>query len=387
MRRYDTLKHIVYGLLALFITVTFLHASETRVSTMGNTAIFLKDQSNVMLFPGTLLKYSNLVIGEMRAKNDDSRYTLGVHMDYDKMASGLYVNMPVFSPLLTTGLGNFAGLTATIRNSYVFMLGMDLGGMDVGFGIQTAGSKFETGSGAAKTDESASYIGLMGGVSNDKMDIGGLIELPSIEQKAGGVTSDYSGFGITANGRMYLMKHKGATIFPVGRLTFGSSSFEVKNGGSVDYSTLIIAGGVGVEKEINENNLLIVGLELFSLSSLTSDIKDGTETNVSTITLPGIYVGVESRISSWLIGRLGASHTNQQTVTEITPDGGNKAETTTEGSAFNMSLGLGMEFGSFLLDFAFNEGLLFDGPAIVSNRTNVLATKISVTYNFGGDDE
>ncbi|KAA3609727.1 MAG: hypothetical protein D8M58_09230 [Calditrichaeota bacterium] len=377
---------ILYSIVLSVFLISFSFASETRVSTMGSNGIFLKDDSNVMLFPARIMQYSDLVISELRTKKDNSSYTIGLHMGYDNMASGLYINAPIGSGLLSVGLSSFGGLTSTLNNGYVFMFGMGMNDMDVGFGLVTAGSGFETGTGDTKTTESLYYIGVLGGVSNDVMDLGAMIELPSITQEIGSGKAEYSGFGLNAQGRYFLMKRRGMSIFPVGRVSFGSTSFEVKDGGTTDYSTFSAAVGVGVEKPINEDNTLVIGLEA-SMSSAGRDIKDGTESTTTVSTLPGIYVGVESRIASWLIGRVGAAQVNQQTVAETTPDGGDKAETTTNGSNVKVSLGLGMEFGNFLVDFAFNEGLLFDGPAVLSNTGELLASKISVTYNFGGDNE
>ncbi len=385
MRRLITSKVLHCMVFCIFLS-SFSFASETRVATMGSSGIFLKDNSNVMMFPARILQYSDLVISELRTKKDNSTYTIGLHMDYGDMASGFYVNAPIGSGLLGVGLANFGGLTATLNNGYVFMMGMGMGGMDVGFGLITAGSSFTTGSGDAKTEESLSYIGLLGGVSNKKMDLGLMIELPSITQEIGSGKAEYSGFGLDANGRYFLMKRRGATIFPIGRVSFGSTSFEVKDGGTTDFSTFSIAVGIGMEKPITENNLLIVGVEA-SMASVSSDVKDVSETTTTATITPGLYVGVESRIASWLVGRVGAAQINQQTVAEFKPEGGDKTETTTDGSNFKISLGLGMEFSNFLIDFAFNEGLLFDGPAILSNTGELLATKLSVTYNFGGDNE
>ena len=58
-----------------------------------------------------------------------------------------------------------------------------------------------------------------------------------------------------------------------------------------------------------------------------------------------------------------------------------------DGSTFKVDLGLGMEFGNFLLDFAVNEGIIFDGPNILSGATNNLSSRLSITYNFGEENE
>ncbi len=389
MLRLNTSRILSFIVISIFLS-NFSIASETRVATMGGNHLFIKDNSNIMMFPGILLANTDLAIAEMRTKNSNAVYTLGLHMDYGNMASALYLNMPIYSPMLSTGLGLFGGLNTTLNNGYVFMMGMDLNGMDVGFGLTTAGSSFETGSGVNKTEESMYYIGVLGGVSNKMMDLGVLIELPSITQEIGSGKAEYSGFGLQANGRYFLMKRKGMTIFPVGHVTFGSSSFEVKDGGKTDFTNIAFIAGIGVEKPINESNVLIVGVEAFNYNSVTADIEDFGETTTNLTTMPGFYVGIESQISSWLIGRVGARHLNQMRTVEFKPDGGgDKTETKRDGTAFKISLGLGMEFSNFLIDFSMNEGLLFDGPYVFSRSDNFtqFASTVSITYNFGGNDE
>jgi len=377
-------KRALFALLVTFLA-TNLFASETRIATMGGSGIFLEDQANVFLFPATLADYQDLVVAEMRARKTQPSYSVGVHMGYDQnTASALYINMPITSPLVAIGEASIAGLTSTLDNTYALMYAANFGGMNLGFGFMGAMSGTETGSGAGKVEETSRYLSVLAGLSNNMMDLGLMVELPAIERKVGDATTEFSGFGLNANGRMHLMKRNGYNIFPVGRVVFSSSS--LSNGTEVDFGNLSVSGGVGVSKEINESNLIVVGIEGITYSSLTTDTKDVGETTTTTLRLPAIFVGVESRISSWLTGRVGAAQENVQTTIEETPDGGETSESTTDGSQFRLSLGLAMNFGAFDLDFAFNEGILFDGPAIISNTGEVLATQLSLTYNFGGEE-
>ncbi len=362
-------------------------ASETRQSAMGNSGIFLDDDANVFLFPGTLIEYQDLVVAEMRSKFDKSIYSVGVHMGYDNMASGLYINQPINSPLLGVGYDVFSVINpitglpifdfnTTLNNSYGIFFATRAAGFNLGFGVLSAGASVENQF-VEDSEENIRYLAIVAGVSNKMMDLGLTVELPSIENKdsdpdptqEGLVTDEYSGFGIDARGRFNLLKRAGTHIFPVARILFGSSSLDVKTvgEGEVDFSILGFAAGVGFSRPINEDNLLVIGIEAFGYTSLTADTKDGDEETESIMTIPAIHVGVESRISSWLIGRIGVAHTNQQTVEETKPNVGDKTEETSSESQFHIQLGLGMEFGNFLIDFAFNENLLFDGPAVISN--------------------
>jgi len=370
MRLSNMSTKFVFVVLMLFL-FSSLYASETRVATMGGGGIFVKDQSTVFLFPGTIHQYPDLVVAEMRARGADAVYTLGIHMDYGDMISGLYINQPINSFVLSYG---FSTPTAfDLNNAFVYMLGLELGGFDAGFGLIGASSSFENNATDPKTEETASYVGILAGASNDDMDIGLLFELPSIEVKPG--DAEYSGFALQANGRYNLMRRNGYNIFPVASFGFGTT--EIKD--FEEYGFFSAALGVGVEKQIDEDNLFIVGIEV-SQMSVTTTPDGGDEEVESVLTLPGIYVGVESRISSWLIGRIGATHVNQQVTDEVDGDG-----TTITGSEFALALGLGMEFSNFLIDFNFNETTLFDGIYIFGGVGGIFASTVSITYNFGGE--
>jgi hypothetical protein len=100
------------------------------------------------------------------------------------------------------------------------------------------------------------------------------------------------------------------------------------------------------------------------------------------MTLPGVYLGVESKINDWLIGRLGASQVYQSLTETEKPYNEKETETTSYMTQFKMTFGLGITFGSFVLDASINEGLLFDGPNFISGSNEIIAHRLSITYNF-----
>jgi hypothetical protein len=375
MRISNTSLKLSFLVLLIFL-FSSLYASETRVATMGGGGIFVKDQSLVFLFPGTIHQYPDLVVAEMRARNNDAFYSLGMHMDYGNMVSGLYINQPINSLALAPLGGGYFAQAAELNNALAYMLGLKLGGFDAGFGFIGASSTYEDNTTDPVIKEKAYYAGIVAGISNDDMDIGLKFELPSVEIQP--ADSKYSGFVLMANGRYRLMERKGFHIFPVASFGFGTT--EIKD--VVEFGLLSFALGIGVEKQINEDNLLVVGLEVSRLS-ITTTPDGGDETVDAVSTLPGIYVGVESRISSWLIGRIGATQVNQLISEEF--DGDDESITLSE---FRLSLGLGMEFSNFLIDFNMNETSLFDGIYIFDGiGGTTFASTVSITYNFGGGDD
>jgi hypothetical protein len=175
-------------------------------------------------------------------------------------------------------------------------------------------------------------------------------------------------------------------------INYAGLTTEIDPGGGltkteIDYGLLDIAAGLGINYQINENNMIVIGLEPVGYASENRKVKDGDEFNETTMILPGIYIGVESHISSWLIGRLGAAQVYRKITEKYTPSGGDALEETYYDKEFKMTFGLGIMFGQFLLDARINEGLLFSGPNFISGTFEEMAYRLSITYNFGSFDE
>jgi hypothetical protein len=126
----------------------------------------------------------------------------------------------------------------------------------------------------------------------------------------------------------------------------------------------------------------VVGLEAIGYAKDGSEMKNNFESSSTTMTLPGIYLGLESKISKWLTGRLGAAQVFQSLTETTKLEGEDEEETTSYATEFKMTFGLGITFGNFVLDASFNEGLLFDGPNFISGSTEPIANRLSITYNF-----
>jgi hypothetical protein len=375
--------HVILLLITglLFLSLADSYATETRVGSMGGVGYFMRDNSNIFVFPGTFYSYQNQVVGELRVKNNDALYTIGVNLPVaSNTVLGAYLN----SPLNLIIPANVVDNVELDRASDIFY-GTKLADFDLGLNLRVGLDKFTND--ADTLEESARYFAVGAGLSNEKMDLGLLLEFPGASLEEGSYESTWSGFGVGFNGRFWLEKKGKFQLLPVISGYYGSSSREIKPGGGAttletDYSNLQLAGALGVNYELNEDNLLVLGLEAIGYSKLTTKVKDAGELSTSTMTLPGIYMGIESKISDWLIGRFGAAQVFQSTTFTSKPDGGSETETTSYASEFKMTFGLGVSFGSFLLDMAINEGLLFDGPNFISGTNEPIATRLSITYAF-----
>lgn len=98
--------------------------------------------------------------------------------------------------------------------------------------------------------------------------------------------------------------------------------------------------------------------------------------------MPGLYMGLESRINNWLTGRVGAAQVFQTLKTKTKPFGGTETEDSDYNSNYELYFGIGVNFANFTLDAAINEGLFFDGPNFISGTTNAIANRLSLTYKF-----
>jgi hypothetical protein len=386
-------------LISMFLLTSFLMfqpavmATETRAGSMGGVGFYMRDNSNIFVFPGTFYQYSNQVVGELRVKNDNSLYSIGVHMPVSSMVLGVYLNSPL-------DLEIPAGVVTEVsldRATDLFFA-TKLSGFDLGINLRVGMDQFSedrnNGTDTVEYKETARFISIGAGLSNEKMDLALRLDLPAAETKfpASGTEQDLkyslSGLGVGFNGRLWMEKRDKFQLVPllVGYYATAtrkqSPGFGLDTTYTTDYNRLNLAGGIGVNYQLNDENLLVLGLEVYGYAKDGEEVKNDYKSSITTTTMPGVYLGLESKISKWLIGRLGAVQVFQSEKTTYKPEGGKETQTTSYSSQFKMTFGLGFTFGNFVLDAAFNEGLLFDGPYFISGSAEPIANRLSITYNF-----
>jgi hypothetical protein len=362
----------------VFASGVNLFATETRVSSMGGVGFFMKDNSNIFYYPGTINQYSGQVIGELRFKENASSYTIGVNYPInDNSVFGMYLNRP-----MAIGVPYGVVQEVVLDHTTDFYYGMKSATFDLGFRLSAALDSYKDRD--TVTKESAHYFAFGAGLSSEKTDIGLLAEMPGVNHKEPGNYEDkWSGFNFGAGARTFLGEN--TKIVPVVNFLMGSSKAEYDStsaNNDVEYTNMDLGLGVGLNHPINEDNLLILGLELFGMSSRKSEIDSSTTTTTVTTTMPGLYMGLESRINSWLTGRVGAAQVFQTVKTKTKPFGGTEVENSGYNSNYDLYFGVGINFSNFTLDAAINEGLFFDGPNFISGTTNAIANRLSLTYKF-----
>ncbi len=373
-------------LLLVFLLVFSLsnraYATETRVASMGGIGYFIQDNTNIFYFPGTLAQYSNQLNIEARQRLNVSTYTAGVHLPFNSMVFAVYLNRPVN----VIPAANLAGLNVRMDNTTDFLGAFRVGKMGLGVRLSLGMDSYKDENVDPTLTENATYIGLGFGLSYDIFDMGADIDIPLASAKAGDDKMGYAGFGFGFNGRANFQASKELQIVPVALLYLAPAGYTVENaaGTQTDESYLSFRFGlaVGLNYSINENNLLTMAIEALGYNRSSWDEKDVETGSESTFTFPGIYLGVESKIKPWLIGRLGAAQVFQSISETTKPDGGDEATVSTRDSQYDVTFGLGIVLGNFVFDLAINEGLLFDGPNFISGSNESVSNRLSVSYSF-----
>jgi hypothetical protein len=372
------------ALAAIFSTAV---ATEVRVGSMGGVGFYTHDNSNIFYFPGAIYSYSGQVYGEFRVKEADNSYTVGVNYPVgDYSVVGVYLNRPIPLVISADILDN-----VDVNQTTDLFYGTQMSQFDLGFKLSLGMDSYKRDSLAESPElkESARYIQFAVGASSDKMDIGAFVELPHAKVEQSGENETWSGLGFGATGRLF--HGEGNTklvpliIFNTRKIT---DKISVAGSPKDELSDLNLGLGVGVNHQLNENSLFVGAIELFGMQqSKDKYTSGGTPSSTSTTTnslttLPGLYMGIESKIRPWLTGRLGAAQVWQISKTKDESTGNPAEEISTHGTQYNVSFGLGFNFGDFTCDAAINEGIFFDGPNFISGETNSLANRLAIIYKF-----
>ncbi len=381
MKKFEFILFIVFLLLCAAKMNGW--ATETRVFSMGQSGLFLNDNSNILYFPGNVMRFGNEIVTELRLKDNEELFSAEVRLPVSSYMLGLNFNRPinVFNP----GVGTNIRLEQTSD----LYFGTKIGGNDLGvrFSLGRDGYSQDSTLVQPRLEESARYLEIAGGYSTDVFDVSLGLELPSIKSELQRNKDEYSGNNIWINGRYFYQYNSEIKFVPVLQISFGSADRKTDLGAGIpqaetDYSLSNVNLGIGLNYQISENSLLVLAIDPFGYSTAKEKEKEGDEVTVTTTTLPRFYLGAEASIKSWLIGRIGANKAYQTITTKTKPNQGDEIERTTHQSPYNVSFGLGLKLGRFLIDFDMNDGFFFEGPNFISGRFRDFSNRVSVSYLF-----
>jgi hypothetical protein len=382
------------ALLLLFVVLTLavssVFATESRMAALGNPFGFIRDNTDIHAYPGVIHQYENNVRAELPSSSVSS-WKLGANLPFLSNKLGVYLNtdtrINVANHLPTAN--NFVPGDLDISKKIQFYYGfMDKFG--VGFGMAIDSKKKDIADNPDKFAElNASYFELSGGMSDEKMDIGvalafwGAGTKNDIDQNE----TSMGGFGFSAQGRYFLMETDEFGLVAAANLGLMSGSDEEKlaTTETKDYSTMNFDLGVGLNYQFAEMHKLVLGFKPLSIISEgweETDPSGKDKGGESWLFLPTYTIGLESQIAPWLVGRVGATQNYAFYGYNYDPDGNANTETAEYQSSFNMDMGLGFKFGKFCIDTVLSQSLLHDGPNFIGGRSNGLAGKVSVNFNY-----
>jgi len=333
------------------------------------------------------MRFGNEIVTELRLKDNERLFSAEVRLPLNSYMFGLNFNRPI--SVYNPGVGTNISLNQTSD----LYLGTRLGNNDLGLRLSYGRDGYNQDSTffQPQLEENARYLEIAAGLSGNVFDLGLSFELPSISSEVSGDKDEYSGNNIMINGRYFYQYDTKIQFVPVVRLSFGSAGRDTDVGAGLpqaetDYSASNINLGIGLNYQFTENSLIIVGIDPFGYSKLKEDEKEGDETLTTTTTLPRLYLGAEAMIKPWLTGRIGANRAYQSVTTKITPDQGDEVETTYQTSPYNVSFGVGLKFGNFLIDLDINDGFFFEGPNLISGQVRDFSNRVSVSYLFSNQE-
>lgn len=382
------------ALLLLFVVLTLavssVFATESRMAALGNPFGFIRDNTDIHAYPGVIHQYENNVRAELPSSSVSS-WKLGANLPFLSNKLGVYLNTDTKINVAThlPTANNFVPGDLDISKKIQFYYGfMDKFG--VGFGMAIDSKKKDLADNPDKFAElSASYFELTGGMSDEKMDIGVGLGFWGAGTK-NDINSDETsmgGFGFSAQGRYFLMDTDEFGLVAAANLGLMSGSDEQKfaSTDTQDYSMMNFDLGVGLDYQFSDMHKLIFGFKPLNLISEGWESTDPSGTDKgseSWLYLPTYTLGLESQITPWMVGRVGATQKYAFYGYNNDPNGNANTETAEYQSGFNMDMGLGFKFGKFCIDTVLSQSLLHDGPNFIGGKSNGLAGNVSVDFNY-----
>lgn len=375
---------LLFWILFFVTGLNFVQATETRLSSMGGVGMFIKDNSNVFVYPSSINFYKEQVMAELRFKGQTNQYSIATFFPLGNSVIGFSLNTPLDIDIVN----NDNWKDVSLNNTLDIFFGMPLSGFQFGANVKIAMDRYTGTENTYEYNESANYFALNAGLSSKDFDLSGTLELPSLGYEISSASDKWGGVGFGVNARYFLStsNFKNITFVPTGTFFYRATSEDYDSGVSgsklitTDYGYLRFAGGAGIQYQ-NKGGLFVLGIEALGYTSNSTKNEMGEQSN-STMILPGIYLGSEINVTSWLTARIGAKKIFAKETEINNPKGLSEVKDSSYKTSYNMTFGLGIHFHNFNLDAVFNEGLLFDGPNFISGSNNSLANRLSLTYTF-----
>lgn len=389
-------KTLLLLLVALVLTAGGLYATDSRMTALGYPYGFIRDNTDVHAYPATIFKYNRTLNGEL-ADYDDYYWSIGTNVPLKANVLGVYFNLPTNVDADTHLFWDEDYDKSTdldISKKVQFYLGfMDKFAVGFGMGIDSESTTDDD----YKEEMGAHYYELSGGMSTDMMDLGLKLFLtggkwddndtsPSVSE------TSYSGIGLNLGGRYFIQENGSLDIVGLANLGYESYGDEVVHPDTkaitnkLDHSGLLFELGAGANYMLGSNHNIVMTIKPIRYMSWSGKASSSASTVEITDTYTDLFVpeytiGLESYITKWLTGRVGArqqydfyKHTNEE--------GTYNYEYGEYDSSFDMNLGLAFKFGKFTIDTVLEKYLIFNGPDFIGGYGDGLASQVSVNFTY-----
>jgi len=442
MRNLFTKSALVAALVTLVPAAA--HASQARVQALGLQGDYIQDYTNIYAYPSSIVRYQNLVYGDLGTKDVDggdlsdfedngdvvpglqnSNRAMGAYLSTWKWLPGTWgVQINENHNALSPAYG--AGYYDRNRNEGITLLwGDKIGGANVGLLLEKAGSSNEDATG---TTEPFPFLGPTGfgptGINARQMmnsiNAGLGLETRNSWGVGGGVTFNWSAWerehqadfavhyrdnslnietpgatiedngntSVAINARAQLAVSDNSYLTPVfnwysmGRGTKLTDPLVPANNYEYDNTVSGLQVGLAESWVLRESDLLVLGL---SVSTEDIEYDDptvfGAPVEISYATTPSIFGALEVHPVSWWHVRLGAGKPIWSKF-EYT-DTAADVTTTRKDSPLQYALGTGFRLGNRLdVDAVVNQDFSFTGSWGASGNSETPFSSLSMTYRF-----
>jgi hypothetical protein len=394
-------KKVVVLLLAGLFIITSVFATQTRMSGLGNPYGLIEDDTDVFTYPATIFNYSGVVVGELQqldASEEDIsvNWAMSANIPILEYKLGVYLNQDTEIDL--SDWGSDLDVSKSVEFNFGFM-----DKFAIGFGTSVdyqAEDEYpvpnDTLTSSFKNEPTANFYSFFGGYSANNMDFGFRVKMANAEDVVNNEHFEMSNTAFELNGRQILKPSNNLEIIVKAGFSMDMTEFNYEdNQGDklqdTNSTETTLDLGFGLQVKANDNNKIIFGVtpfiynpSSFEVTNYTNSTSSKAENEVNALFFPEYNLAVESKICSWLTGRMGANQTYAHVTDKMNynSDTMEDTEDTYYHKDYYMNLGLTFSFGNFCVDSLLQQELLFDGPNFLGGKSNGLASDISVKYKF-----
>jgi hypothetical protein len=324
--------------LVLSLGASSAFATTARVRSLANAGDYMSDDSNVNRWYSTLTSYANQVNAEMGAWNgfsladsrglgwthacgEDGKWgTYRISLNESSLNSpGFWIGNPFYSvhaPQDAIGfLNDPSGVFVdTPVNRWDVAGGWNLG-ESIALGLSITQSKWNYEDTTVDQKASNSWLTVGAGftwTNNDNTTFDAALTFGQAGGDASDGTNTAEWDAKTAfdfAGRLFYDWKDDVTLVPM--VEFATSDYSVSTGPTANptpngQKTTDFMLGLGLNMDVNQDNMLVFGLEFMSRKWENSN-EDSTSVKISQTYLPTFRLALESHITSWLTTRVGAA--------------------------------------------------------------------------------